>query len=100
VVRPSAAKTPHREAERARRGAIHRPPAQIPRAKPKKISATIQNGAFFSSLLGVKSPFDRLRAGPFDRLGAGPFDKLRAGPLDGLGAGSLDALGGGATPAK
>jgi hypothetical protein len=52
VVRPSAAKTPHREAERARRGAINRPPVQIPRAKPKKISATIQNGAFFSSLLG------------------------------------------------
>jgi hypothetical protein len=51
VVRPSAAKTPHREAERARRGAINRPPAQIPRAKPKKITATIQNGVFFSSLL-------------------------------------------------
>ena len=51
MVRPSAAKTPHREAERARRGAINRPPVQIPRAKPKKISATIQNGAFFSSLL-------------------------------------------------
>jgi hypothetical protein len=57
VVRPSAAKTPHREAERARRGAIHRPPAQIPRAKPKKISATIQNGAFFSSLLKRRAGF-------------------------------------------
>jgi hypothetical protein len=56
VVRPSAAKTPHREAERARRGAINRPPVQIPRAKPKKISATIQNGAFFSSLLGIIRP--------------------------------------------
>ncbi|MDI1250241.1 MAG: integron integrase [Lacunisphaera sp.] len=32
--------------------------------------------------LGVKSPFDMLRAGPFDMLRAGPFDQLGAGPFD------------------
>jgi len=49
---PITAKTPLCEAERDRCVAINRRPAAIPRAKSKKISATIQNDAFFSSLLG------------------------------------------------
>ncbi len=40
-----------REAELVRRGAINRLPVVILRAKSKKISATIQQDAFFSGLL-------------------------------------------------
>jgi hypothetical protein len=50
-VGPTAAKRPLGKAERARRGAINRCPAPIRRGKSKKISATILNDAFFSSLL-------------------------------------------------
>jgi hypothetical protein len=48
-VRSSAAKTPYRQAERDRRGAINCRPVPILRGKSKKISATIQNAAFFGS---------------------------------------------------
>jgi hypothetical protein len=51
-VGPTTAKTPPGEAECARRGAINSRPAAFLRGKSKKSRATLQNEAFFSSLLG------------------------------------------------
>jgi hypothetical protein len=52
-VGPTTAKTPPGEAECARRGAINSRPAAFLRGKSKKSRATLQNEAFFSSLLIV-----------------------------------------------
>jgi len=53
AVCPITAITPLGETERDHGVAINRHPAAILSAKSKKISASIQNDAFFSSLLGL-----------------------------------------------